>query len=147
MKKWMIVVIAVVLVAALVFIGFFGKIIVDIAKGADASSQTDASYEDVEAYAEKHWPNYICSYNADDRVLTLSQDTTMSYDNACSYGSSVYTDELAPETYLNQVRSIAIDVIAHCGDSSLNVVLEYVSNDGKPIFSVGSDGNIWTCWE
>lgn len=147
MKKWMIVVIAVVLVAALVFIGFCVKFIVDIAKGADVSSQTDASYEDVEAYAEKHWPNYICSFNADDRVLTLSQDTTMSYDNACSYGSSVYTDELAPETYLNQVRSIAIDVIAHCGDSSLNVVLEYVSNDGKPIFSVGSDGSIWTCWE
>lgn len=147
MKKWMVAVIAIVLVAFIALAIFMVVYIVSLAGSSDTTSQTETSFEDVEAYAEEHWPNYLCSYNKDDHTLTLSQDTTMSYENACSHGGSVYTDELAPETYLNQVRTIAIDLVTHCADSSVNVILEYVSTDGKPIFSVNSNGSIWTCWE
>lgn len=147
MKKWMIALIAIVLVLLLTLSVFLIVYIIKLAESTDTTAQTEVSYEDIETYAANHWPDYVCDYDSDTQILTLSHETTMSYDNACSYGGNVYTDELAPETYLNQVRSIAIDVISHCGNSSVNVILEYESSDGKPIFSVNSDGSIWTCWE
>ena len=147
MKKWMIAVIAIVLVLLFTLSASLIVYFIGLAESTDSSGDIEGEYEAVEEYAARVWPNYASDYDAANQILTLSYETAMTYENACSYGGSVYTDELAPETYLDQVRSIAIDVIAHCGGSSVNVVLQYTSSDGKPVFTVCSDGTIWTCWE
>lgn len=147
MKKWLIAAIAIVLVLLLALSVFLIIYFIGLAESTEPSADNEVEYEAVEEYVAKVWPNYESDYDSENQILTLSYETTMTYENACSYGGSVYTDELAPETYLDQVRSIAIDVIAHCGCRSLNVILQYTSSDGKPVFTVCSDGSIWTCWE
>lgn len=147
MKKWMIAVIALVLVGLLALSAFLIITIVGLAESKDSSAETNIAFEAVEEYVAKSWPNFISNYDTQEQLLTLSHETTMTYENARSYGGNVYAEELAPETYLEQVRSIAVDIIAHCGCSSLEVVLEYTSSDGQAIFSVSSNGDIWTCWE
>ena len=112
----------------------------------DVATETEQS-ADIEAYVKEHWTGYEPSYDPDSCVLTLSKDTAMTYDAACAYGGSVYKDELAPETFRTNVAYIAFDIAAHCDVPSLSVTLSYRSTDGKPIFTVGSDGEIWTCWD
>lgn len=102
---------------------------------------------DVDAYVKEHWSGYESDYDPAARVLTLSRKTEMTYDAACAYGGSVYEGDLAPETFRQNAASIALDVATHCGTSSLSVTLCYLSTDGKPIFTVSSGGEIWTCWQ
>lgn len=147
MKKWLIALLVIAVVIIFIVVGFLIVKFVVLAESTSATAETEAVYEEVEAYAAKSWPGYEQSYDEAAQILTLSHPTTMSYENACSYGGNVYTDELAPETYLEQVRTIAVDVIAHCGCPSLNVVLQYTGTEGEPIFTVSSDGTVWTCWE
>lgn len=147
MKKKILILLAILFVVLLAVSAFLIIRLVGMAKETEASTETSISYEPVGEYAAKRWPNYQRSYDEVNQVLTLSAETAMTYDNACAYGANVYADETAPKTYLNQVQAFTIDIISHCGCPSLQVVLEYTSTDGKPIFSVCSDGTVWTCWE
>ncbi len=147
MKKWLI---AALLLFLAVLIGVSAFLLVRFLSLYN-SMQTDATEEpaqnaDLIAYVKEHWSAYEPLYDPAANVLTLSQDTALDYEAACAYGSSVYTDELAPETFRQDAASIARDVAARCGVPSLSVTLCYLSSDGKPIFTVSSGGAVWTCW-
>lgn len=148
MKKWLIAALLIflaVLIAVSVFlvVRFFDLY---SATQQDATEETQQS-ADIEAYVNEHWPGYEAAYDPASNVLTLSRETALSYDAACAYGGSVYEGELAPVTFQQDAASIALDVAAHCGRSSLSVTLCYLSSDGKAIFTVSSGGEVWTCWE
>lgn len=144
MKKRLFLVFALVFAAVLalgVFLAvrFFGLY-------ADAqSTQSDAL--SVDAYAQQSLSAYRPQYDDAASVLTLTKATDLTYDEACRYGASIYEGDLAPETYLTQVRTIALDVASKCGVTDLSVVLRYVSTDNKVIFSVAADGTVTTCWD
>ena len=70
----------------------------------------------------------------------------MTYDSACSHGKEIYSEELALETYLDTVQMIAYDVSTACQLDALLVVLQGVSTDGQPIYTVSSSGELWACW-
>ncbi len=102
----------------------------------------------VEAYAQEHWGQYApLQYDESSGVLTLSMHSTMSYSSACEAGASVYEGQLAPDTYLDTVRIIALEIAGACGIQHLTVTLQCLSSDGSTIFTVSSDGSVWSCWE
>ena len=106
-------------------------------------AETEAPLLSVEEYAARQWPDYAADYSGG--VLTLTRETGMTYEEACALGGDIYRDELAPETYVSVVQTIAIDVAATCGVAP-TVVLRYSSSDGGTVFSVSSTGEIVTCW-
>lgn len=147
MKKWMIAVIAVVLIALVVISGYLLIHFIILSSSYNSNSGTDDTEQDIVGYAQENWPQFQASYDSDSRTLTLSKETQMSFENACAFGASVYSNELAPETYLNDVATIARDIETHCGCDGLTVTLCYLSTEGTPIFSVSSDGSIDVCWQ
>lgn len=145
MKKGLVIAVAVILVvliAACVILGVRFLSVYRSATGGETTAQTLP----VQDYAAQKLPEFECAYDEAAKTLTLSRSSSLSYDDACAFGGKVYVDELAPETYLAQARSIALDVEAQCG-SRVTVVLCYTATDGKPIFTVSSGGEIRTCWE
>ena len=145
MKKGLVIAVAVILVVLIAVCVFFGVKFLSLYRSADDTEST-AQKLSVQDYAAQKLPEFDCSYDEAAGALTLSRSASLSYDDACAIGGKVYVDELAPETYLSQVRSISLDVEVQCG-SPVNVVLCYRSTDGNPIFTVSSDGSVWSCWE
>ena len=146
MKKSLIALVLVIL-ALLIGLGVF--LVVQFI-GLTDSAEPEPVEQDAEAiteYVKEHWPDFDASYDPSEKILTLSQPTKLSYEAACDYGGNIYCDELAPESYLPQARSIAIDIMGNCGCSGVNVVLSYESTEGKPVFTVNSNGTVWVCWE
>ena len=140
MKKWQI---------AALSAGLLLLIIVGVLLAAHfirQSGESSNAYQ-VKEYVQEHWPMFDASYDEDTQALTLWKTADIAYDKACAYGGSVYEGELAPESFLPEIRSIGLDVLANCDAPLLSVTLLYKSSDGKTIFSVGSDGTVWTCWE
>lgn len=149
MKKWLIAALLILLAAILILLAVF--LILRFCS-IYSSMQTDATEApaqktDIISYVKEHWSAYEPAYDPETGVLTLSKETALTYDAACAYGGNVYEGDLAPQTYQQDAASIAIDVAAHCSAPSLSVTLCYLSSDGKPIFTVGSGGEVWTCWE
>ena len=147
MKKWLIVLIAAVLVALLGLSVWLCVRFIGLYSGRNEIP--DASTEgasDVVSYAQENWPDYQAEYDEAHSLLTLRYPVPISYDDACSFGQNVYCDENAPETYLNEAAMIALAVRSECGAAELHVRLCYDSSDGKTIFYAGSDGAVWACW-
>lgn len=107
------------------------------------TEKTQETSVDVLSYAAEAYPEYTCTL--DGGVLSLTKPLTLTYAQACDIGGSIYCDELAPETYLSSVQSIALDIAGHCGQT-VTVRLVQESSDGKPVFTVASSGEITTCW-
>ena len=145
MKKWLIAAVLVVL-AILIAVSIFLVLRFYSIYSSMESSDTEAAtlQTDVEAYIAPLWPRFTCNYS--ESPLTMTQATSISYAGALSYGKEVYCDDLAPETYLSDAVTIAADIASHCGVSA-EVTFRFVSSDGEPIFTVCSDGTVWTCWE
>ena len=144
MKKWLVAAILIVLAVLIAVSVFLVLRFYSIYSSLDSSDPEPSTQQtDVEAYIAPLWPAFTCEYS--DGSLTMAQTTTISYSGALSYGKEVYSDDLAPETYLSDAVAIAADVASHCGVSA-EVTFRFLSSDGEPIFTVCSDGTIWTCW-
>lgn len=146
MKKWLILAVAIILVVLLTVGVFLCIHFVSLYREANETEST-AKKLSVEEYAAQNLQEFTHEYDKKTNTVTLTRISSLSYDDACSIGGRVYVDELAPETYLEQVRSIDLDITAQCRSGALTVVLCYLSTDGQPIFTVSSEGDIWTCWE
>ena len=82
-----------------------------------------------------------------DSVLTAVREMDLTLREAELVGATVFTGDLAPESYLSQAATLHADVIATFGLTELRTVIRYESSDGEEIFSVDSEGKILTCWE
>ena len=147
MKKWLL--IGAVLLVLLLFVIFlvFGSRFFTLYASMDGENAPVPPTSPVEDYVRVHWPQYEYSYESASQCLTLIRQTNMEIDTARRVGGNVYVETLAPETYLENVSAIAIDVISHCDCPELTVNLQYTSVEGECIFSVSSNGEIYTCWE
>lgn len=144
MKKWLIAAILIVLTVLIAVSIFLVLRFYSIYSSMESSDTEAATLQtDVEAYIAPLWPAFTCEYS--DGSLTMTQTTTISYAGALSYGKEVYSDDLAPETYLSDAVAVAADVASHCGVSA-EVTFRFISSDEEPIFTVCSDGTVWTCW-
>lgn len=146
MKKWLFLAVAIILVVLLITGVFLCIRFVSVYREANETEST-AQALSVEEYAAQKLPEFAHAYDKSTHTLTLTRLSSLSYEDACSIGGKVYVEELAPETYLEQVRSIDLDIAAQCRSGALTVVLCYLSTDGEPIFTVSSEGDIWSCWE
>lgn len=146
MKKWLIAAIALFVVILCTVCVFLCVRFVSLYRDAK-ETEPPAQTLSVEEYAAQKLPEYERTYDKKTNTLTLTRASALSYEEACTIGGNIYVDELAPETYLNQVRSIDLDVTAQCNCGALTVVLCYTATDGTPIFTVSSEDEIWTCWE
>ena len=144
MKKWLVAAILIVLTVLIAVSIFLVLRFYSIYSSMESSDTEAATLQtDVEAYIAPLWPAFTCEYS--DGSLTMTQTTTISYAGALSYGKEVYSDDLAPETYLSDAVAVAADVASHCGVSA-EVTFRFISSDEEPIFTVCSDGTVWTCW-
>lgn len=144
MKKWLIVCVLVALALLLALGAFLTVRFLGLYRNSQDATEPAAALS-VAAYAEEYLTGYTAQYSG--QTLTLTKQTALSYAEACKHGASIYEGELAPDTYLPQVRSILLDVAAKCGVTGGTVVLQYESSDGEVIFSVSSDGTVSTCWD
>ena len=143
MKKRLIVCVLIVL-ALLLALGVFLTVrFLRLYQSQDATEPSAAM--SVEDYARDYLSAYDARYSAG--TLTLTKQAALSYDDARKHGADIYEGELAPDTYLSQVRSIGLDIVSKCAVSDLSVILQYESSDGEVIFSVCSDGTVQTCWD
>ena len=137
MKKWLIAAIVFVIIV-MVFVAVFAVI-----KLAPLSSEKETSSGDIqspEIYAGQHYPDYKVIYNAEKKLLILEKQTDFSMASA----STIYADD---DTYAVQVRILALDILDACGDPEIEVLLRYLSEDGKPMYSVSSLGPVVRYWE
>lgn len=144
MKKWLIAASLILALALIVGCVVLCVRFIGLYTNADETTQTDTELGD---YVREHWSMFEVDYDADTQALTLKKAANMTYEKACTYGAEVYSGELAPETYLSEIRSIGMDVLSRFDCPSLSVTLLYESSDGQTIFSVASDGTVRTCWE
>ena len=100
------------------------------------------------SYAQEHWAQYApFLYDPAETQLFMTMHSTMDYETACARGGSVYSGELAPESYLDTVRIVALEIASACDLQKLNVTMQCISSDEKTVFSVSSDGAVWCCWD
>lgn len=147
MKKWPIIAVLILILIFLAVFLIFGSQFLSLYASMDADQEVASPVGKVETYVSAQWPQYTAFYDDTTQTLLLNKQTQMKIDSARNVGSKVYVDELAPETYLENVSAIAVDVISHCDCPKLTVVLSYLSVEGECIFSVSSNGTITTCWE
>lgn len=103
---------------------------------------------EVTAYAQEHWAQYApFLYDSEEALLTMTMRTAMDYETACERGGSVYSGELAPESYLDTVRIVAMQLADACELQTLTVTMQCVSSDEMTVFTVSTDGTVWCCWE
>ena len=147
MKKWILLAVVLLILVLIAVIIIFGSRFLSLYASMDNDQDVATPVSPVESYVSTHWSQYDASYDSENQVLRLNKRTQTEIDSARKIGGKVYVDDLAPETYLENVSAIAIDVISHCNCPQLTVILSYISVEGETIFSVASDGSIETCWE
>ena len=146
MKKSMMILLILLLVLLLVgaavgiysFISVYGR-----ARGQELDPATAVERE-VEAFLVDQWNFQQAELKG--KTLTAVRTMDLSYEDACLVGAAVFTDDLAPESYLSQAATILEDVENTFAMEGLTLVLRMESNDDKEIFSVDSEGTIQTCW-
>ena len=104
------------------------------------ATNQNANLSLIEQYAIENYPDYTAEYNAQSKTLTLKKQTEFSVESA----PSIYTD---PTSYLSQTQIFALDISLACDEPDLVIVLTYVSKDGEPMLSVGSNGTIIKHWK
>lgn len=116
-------------------------------RDASEPSQTEQIIDaptNMEAFVLKNWD--VTDTDYDGTYLTLYRSYPLSYAQACKLGGNIFTGELAPESYLPFAATVAADLSSHFEKDIPIVVLSYLSEDGKVIFSADSEGKIFTCW-
>ena len=91
-------------------------------------------------YVAKNYPDYNAVYDAPSKTLTLKKATDFSLASA----QRIYSDH---STYLSQAQFLALDISISCNEPDLVVVLCYLSKDGEPMLSVGSNGAVTKHWK
>ena len=109
------------------------------------SEPTTLADADFLSYVHEQWQLSDTEYA--DGILTVRKSFDITYEQACKLGGNIFTDDLAPESYLSLVATLAGDLSSRFGNAPSLVVLRYCSSDGQTIFSVNSSGEISTCWQ
>lgn len=132
--------------SALVLIG--AMVALFAVAGGQAGTKTTQRAVQLDAYIQENWQPYrFADYDAATSTLTLRVDSTMTYAQACSFGGEIYTDSLALPDYAPTLAQIVTSAAAECEQRPRTAVLQGYSADGVLIFTVGSDGAVWCCWE
>ena len=109
------------------------------------SKPTESRDTDLLSYVQEHWQ--LSDTQFSDGTLTVRKSFDITYEQACKLGGNIFVDDLAPESYLSLVATLAADLDTQFDNPPSLVLLRYCSNDGQTIFSVNSNGEISTCWE
>lgn len=109
------------------------------------NATTTSRDADFLSYVQEHWQLTDVQYA--DGTLTVRKSFDITYGQACKLGGNIFTDDLAPESYLSLVATLAGDLETQFDNPPSLVLLRYCSSDGHTIFSVDSNGEISTCWE
>ena len=143
MKKTLLILLPIFAVLLIVAIAAFALFL----NFASVSDSEPSTLEDTDflSYVKEQWQLNDADYA--DGVLTVRKSFDITYEQACKLGANIFTDDLAPESYLSLVATLAGDLSSRFGNAPSLVVLRYCSSDGQTIFSVNSRGEISTCWQ
>ena len=143
MKKTLLILLPIFAVLLIVAIAAFAMFL----NFASVNDSEPSTLEDTDflSYVREQWQLNDADYA--DGVLTVRKSFDITYEQACKLGANIFTDDLAPESYLSLVATLAGDLSSRFGNAPSLVVLRYCSSDGQTIFSVNSKGEISTCWQ
>lgn len=133
------------LLAILMVVAIAASILILNYQPNSQSDPTTGVRTDLLSYVEERWQLSDAEYA--DGTLTVRKHFGITYEQACKLGGNIFADDLAPESYLSLVATLAADLDTQFETAPALVVLRYCSSDGKTIFSVDSNGEITLCWE
>ena len=125
----------------LAFLGLYGR--TQTAEVPQTDAQSPYGLED---YLIEHWQFQECLWDPSANTITAIRVLDISYEDGQKVGSTVFTGDLAPETYLSQAATIAADLNTRFATGDAILVISFRSSDRVELFSVDSVGNISTCW-
>lgn len=109
------------------------------------SEGTPAS--DIVQYLKDSWHFEDGEWNGKARTATAVRIYDLTYEEAQKIGARVFTEDLAPESYLAQALTISADLSSRFSVKDVTVVISFRGNDGKELFSVDSQGTVSVCWD
>ena len=133
--------IGLVLCLLITFLGLYGK-----TRPTTGLSSTVLNTDTPEAYLIDSWHFHDCRWDSATNTVTAIRTFDLTYEDGKKVGAAVFTEDLAPESYLAQALTIAADLDARFSTDDITVVISFRSSDDKELFSVDSNGNISTCW-
>ncbi len=124
-----------------VFMGMYRS-----SQGSPGLQGTTASNGEIEQYVIDSWSFQDCLWDNQSNTLTAIRTFDLTYEEAQEIGARVFSDDLAPESYLSQVATIEADLRSRFSKEAMTVVLSFRGKDDKELFRVDSNGNISTSW-
>ena len=124
------------------FLGLYNK-----TQAPAANHESGTLIADPVEYLVDSWHFDDGLWDSTTNTVTAIRVYDLSYDNGKKIGGQVFTDDLAPDTYLSQALTIAADLNSRYSMEDVTVVISFRSHDGGELFSVDSVGNISTCWD
>ena len=126
----------------LLFLGIYNK-----TQTPSTSHESVSTVSDPVEYLVDSWHFSDALWDRATNTVTAIRVYDLSYENGKKIGGQVFTDDLAPDTYLSQAATIAADLSSRFSMEDITVVISFRSHDGGELFSVDSIGNISTCWD
>ncbi len=134
--------IGIVLCLLFAFLGVYGK----MQSNTEARDHATAS-DTIVSYLKDSWYFQDGQWDKPSNTVTAIRTYDLTYEEGKKVGAAVFTDDLAPESYLSQAITIAADLNSRFSTEDITVVISFRSSDGLELFSVDSIGNISTCWD
>lgn len=127
----------------LLFLGLYGNSQISL---DSPQSTTIVDTTDPVGYLKESWYFHDGHWDRGSNTVTAIRTFDLTYEEGQKVGAQVFTEDLAPETYLSQALTIAADLNSRFSMTDVTVVISFRSSDDMELFSVDSIGNISTCW-
>ena len=137
----LIVLVGLALCLLLTFLGLYGK-----SQGTTVAPSSAADIGTPESYLIDSWQFHDCQWDKATNTVTAIRTFDLTFEEGKKVGAAVFTEDLAPESYLAQALTISADLDARFSTEDITVVISFRSSDDMELFSVSSDGSISTCW-
>ncbi|MBP3412706.1 MAG: hypothetical protein J6K89_05540 [Oscillospiraceae bacterium] len=139
----LILLVGLIIVLCITFIGLYSS----SRQGAPEHIVTQPPDHELEQFLVEQWHFDHAAYLEDENTLIGYRAHDISYEQALKVGATVFTEDLAPESYLPQALTIAADVNAKFSTPDLKVSIVFLSSDDQVLFHADSDGTTGACWD
>lgn len=131
-----------IMVLLFVFMGLYNS-----SQNQATTSASSVENIDPVSYIKESWQFTDAQWDRSTNTITAIRTYDLTREDAEKIGSRVFTEDLAPDSYLTEALTIAADLSSRFSMGDVKVVISFRGNDSQELFSVDSLGEITTCWE
>lgn len=97
-------------------------------------------------YVIDSWHFHDAEWDSSSGTLIAIRSYDLCLEDAQKVGAQVFTEDLAPESYLPQATTMKTDIQSRFSLEDIVVVISFRGNQNEELFRIDSEGNISTCW-